>query len=284
MSLLGLVVSLFGFGAMAKDAISDAIDDGVKSSRAESKGEPVYYVNGRIQRSTKTGRDCDVWRMDDNHYWVIDRKTREKVEDYTAWLNAKKTAENKAKALANGNKFYRTAEFDGVNGAWSAVYVCDDYPGKYFEESDNWDHGRIKHKKIYSEGTVVDYVKNRKRVKEFTGDKKFECYEDGTVRTPEYVLKNQNDLTRDIAISKGEKYYYCDEGKEFEYLNRYKLRDVETDELAYHDNKNDYYTKGKLVGQQVQAKPHHAEMKTVYKVVEVPGETRYNLDGTLWVE
>lgn len=278
MGLWGLFTMMFGLGVVAKDAISDSIDDVKQSSIAERKGKPVYWVNGRIMKSTKTGRECNYDKLDDNHLWVVDRKTKEKIEDITAQKNREKTAINKREAFAKGYKFYRTAEFDGACGAWSDIYVCDDYPGKYFSESNCMDYGLVKHEKVYSEGEVKDFVNKRKHVATYWDDRKFECYEDGTVRTKEYITKNKNNLTRSNAIKDGNKYYFCMEDPDWQW------RDVETNELIYHDYKLDYYTKGKIVEKQVQAKPHHAEMKIVYEVVEVPGETRYNLDGSLWIE
>ena len=54
MSLFGLFYTAFGLGVLAKDAISDSIDDTKSREKAEREGKDTYLVNGHKMRSTDT--------------------------------------------------------------------------------------------------------------------------------------------------------------------------------------------------------------------------------------
>lgn len=134
MGLFGLFASLIGLGAMAKDVVSDAIDDGVGREKAIHEGRSTYIAGGKI-KSTETGRQCS--RTTDyltRHDWLIDTKTGERIEDITDSINRAKQREIKRLAEIDECKFYRTTRFDN-NMVRSWVYVNDDMPGKFFRQS-----------------------------------------------------------------------------------------------------------------------------------------------------
>ena len=142
MGLFGFIISIIGFGAMAKDSISDSISDSINIEKAQQDGREFYSVNGYKTRSTKTGRDAS-FKYDPitKHQTLIDSKTREVIEDFTVNNNIKKTEENRRKSIEKGWKFYRTAMFDCSPLYWSDVWVNDDMPGKYFHKIDSMNNG-----------------------------------------------------------------------------------------------------------------------------------------------
>lgn len=286
MGLFGLFATLFGLGAMAKDGISDMIDDADKYQKASNAGCPWYTVNGYRTRSTQTGRDA--YRTTDfntQHVWLVDKATNRRIEDLTLYYRRQTTEKNRREAHSQGKKFYRTAEFD-MNGSQSCtVYVNDDMPGKYFyQESNGYEYGGGFQ---YQEGELVSKPKTlNPDCKEVRLDyaNRVWYYEDGTLVTPESKMERYNRTSKQLSTKCGNKYYQC-MGNPINdsVLNRY-YRDIETDEPIYYDYKMQYYTKGELTEEEIRIRSHHAETTKVYNIREVPGYPRYNLDGSEWLE
>lgn len=284
MGLFGLFATLFGLGAMAKDGISDMIDDADKYQKASNAGCPWYTVNGYRTRSTQTGRDA--YRTTDfntQHVWLVDKVTDRRIEDLTLYYRRQTTEKNRKEAYSQGKKFYRTAEFD-MNGSQSCdIYVNDDMPGKYFYQvSNGYEYGGGFQ---YQEGELVSKPKtlnpDRKEVKWDYANRVW-YYEDGTLVTDENKMERYNAHNKEWAIKYGERFYRCMGDARNNSVGYY--RDVETDEPVYYNYREKYYTKGELTETEVRIKPHHAETMTVYDTKEVPGYPRYNLDGSEWLE
>ena len=155
MGLFGLFYAAFGLGVLAKDAISDEIDDTRSREMATREGRDTYLVNGYKMRSTKTGRNAYIDRgiTKYEHTYIRDMKTDQIIEDLTTRDNHINQIKEKEKAKEQGSIFYRTTEFDTSIHHIAGVYVCDTIPG-YFKEDyvnvgDHYEH-------IYKEGDLEE--------------------------------------------------------------------------------------------------------------------------------
>lgn len=145
MGLFGLFATLFGLGAMAKDGVSRWITSEEAKQQAEAKNRSWYLTgNGAEIYSTATGRRAST-TMDftTKHEWLVDARTGERIEDLTLRRNKEKTEENRRNAHAEGKRFYRTAMFDVPPCTKPTIYICDDFPGIYFDKHSIIDHGII---------------------------------------------------------------------------------------------------------------------------------------------
>ena len=151
MSWFGFFHLVFGLGVLAKDAISDDIDDTRSREKAQKDGRATYLVNGYKMRSTKTGRDAyiDSGIKKTDHLVVRDSKTDRIIEDLTLQINRENQIKEKQKAKDKGSIFYRTTQFDGHNRSTN-VYVSDSIPG-YFEQRRYENDGEV-----YEEGDLVE--------------------------------------------------------------------------------------------------------------------------------
>lgn len=159
MGLFGLFVSMVGLGAMTKDAISNSIFENNSYQKAVKNGDSWYFTgHGSQRKAVKTGRLCtEEIDYTTHHNWLVDSKTRERIEDITDRVNREREVEIKQKAYDRGIKFYRTTKFDCQPRYHSDVYVNDDMPGRYF----HWN--RIDNE--YEEGKLVDgIIGNGKKV------------------------------------------------------------------------------------------------------------------------
>ena len=135
MGLFGFFATLFGVGAMTKDYVGRKISAEEAKHNAEINNKPYYFTgNGSEIRSTITGRRVSH-SIDTNtrHDWLVDTKTGERIEDLTLRKNKEKTEQNRREAHSQGKRFYRTAMFDVPPNGKPSIYVCDDFPGQYFE-------------------------------------------------------------------------------------------------------------------------------------------------------
>lgn len=136
MGLFGFIMGSVGLGAMIKDHISREFTAESARQNAEINNSPWYLTgNGAEMRSTATGRRASQ-RTDlvTKHEWLVDFRTGERIEDLTLLQNKKKTEQNRYKAHSQGKRFYRTAMFDIMPYAQPMIYVCDDFPGLYFDK------------------------------------------------------------------------------------------------------------------------------------------------------
>ena len=174
MSLFGLFHVAFGLGTLAKDAISDSIDDVRSREKAEREGRPTYSVNGYKVRSTQTGKDAyiDYGFRKTDHIYVRDRKTNQIIEDITLKKNATNQLLEIKKAKENGSIFYRTTQFDSREQ--SRVYVCDTIPGYFREEMKNGE-------KLYTEGKLISAYGGYRVDTEMFKDGEITYYNDGSV-------------------------------------------------------------------------------------------------------
>jgi len=146
MGLWGLFTAIVGVGAIAKQSIEEEVENTNRYYNAKAKGDPIYYGMYGKTFSSRTGKQC--YLKEDpvtRHQWVIDLRTKQRIEDYTAYQNSVKTERNRNEAHSRGEKFYRTAEFDRQPLWWSDVYVNDDMPGRYFDRyGDHFIEGELR--------------------------------------------------------------------------------------------------------------------------------------------
>lgn len=284
MGLFGFFATLFGLGAVAKDGLSDMIDDTKKRHKAKIEDRPWYTVNGYKTRSTRTG--MDVYKTTDyfntGHELLIDKKSGNKIEDLTMFNRKNLTENNKRKAFLKGVKFYRTTMFDMNGSNKSEVYINDDMPGRWFAhsfENKPWMGD------TYYEGELISIPsKSNPDKKEVCIDycKSNRYFADGTLVTNESIIERFNTYNKKKAIENGDKYYKCMKDPRNSYMVYYRC--VKTDDPVYYDYENEYFTAGNLVKEEIQIKLHHKETMVVYNVEEIIGFPRYNLDGSNWVK
>lgn len=159
MSLFGLFHTVFGLGVLVKEAAEECADDKVQRDIAKKENRSMYYVNGRIARSTKTGQNAyiDYGFGREDHALIRDYRTREVIEDLTVKKNIETQNELKAKAIAKGSVFYRTTKWDG-RLAGCGVFVSDKIPG-YFEQTSTNAFGHYEN--IYTPGELVEAHKSK---------------------------------------------------------------------------------------------------------------------------
>lgn len=153
MSLFGLFHTFFGVGLLAKEAISDSIDDTRSREKAEREGRATYLVNGHKMRSTRTGMDAYVDRglHRGDHVVVRDLKTDKVVQDLTQEKNYRKQIEEIKKAKDNACVFYRLSKYDGHRDSCN-IYVSDTIPGYFRKTTEYIDDEKYE---IFEKGELV---------------------------------------------------------------------------------------------------------------------------------
>lgn len=278
MGLFGLFASIFGVGAVVKDAIDGEIQKENSYQRALKTGREWYSGRGADMYSMKTGKRCHM-SFESGHCVLKDLKTGQIIEDLTANDNRKREYEERGN-LPKGCVFYRKCIWDRP-GWYCNVWVSDKIPGFFHH---NRGETEVTEESVFYKGELKCNKGGygRRASVDFIGSKET-YYPDGTLCTGDTECARKNQKFKEDAIAKGNKYYIftLNDG-----WNKYgsEYRDVKTDEWIYHNYKDDYYTKGELVTREVRIQPHHAETKTRYYVIEVEGEPRYNLDGSDWIE
>ena len=278
MGLFGLFATMFGLGAMMKDAISDQIATDKSYNKAVETGSATYFGNGAKLYSTETGRRCRKEYVN-RRTLIYDLKTNRLIEDSTLKANLEKERQGKAK-VTQDCVFYKKFEWD-VPGHSCNIWVSDVVPG-YFERIVGRNGNQDMFVKGKLEDVITGYWKGCKHVNFIGPIKTMEWYyPDGALRTKEEINRRDNIKWKQQAIEAGDRFYGCID-------NVYGIvaRDVKTDELYVHNQKDDYYIKANpaMVKEEIR-KPHHEEVEIVTKYVleEDPHGMRWNKDGTKWV-
>lgn len=205
MSILDIINTFIGIGAMAKDSATEKSLHKDKYMKANESQRQTYYVGGR-EFYTQTGQEVYTSFSADGHV-LIKNISGDVLEDITVSRNKTKEEKLTEEGRSNGWIFHRKCSWDAP-GRSSNVWVSDKYPGKYFHCWDNIPNSDS----ILEEGKLEPYYDVMK-VNTLTGHKNLRVFMDGTPETKEELRKRKNKKARETAIKCGQTFYQARDDK-----------------------------------------------------------------------